>query len=139
MKKSLKKAVALGLTILPLLLVITSASVQGQYEEEIPLVPGPGYERLSTFSLGALVSNLITLALVIASIVAFGFLIYGGIMWITSGGDKSKTEQARNTITAALIGLIIVFGSWAIMQIIEAVFGVSILRLNLTFREVTSS
>lgn len=135
MNKKLKKAATIGLTILPFIMATTG--VFGT-NEEIDLTPSSGFESLAGFSIGSLVRNLITLAMVIASIVAFGFLIFGGIMWITSGGDKSKTEQARNTITAALVGLIIVFGSWAIMQIIEAVFGVSILQLNLQFESVTS-
>jgi hypothetical protein len=42
----------------------------------------------------------------------------GGIEWITSGGDKGKTESARNKITAAVIGLVILAASWAILGLV---------------------
>ena len=59
------------------------------------------------------------MVLVIAAIVFFFILVMGGVRWITSGGDKGKTEAARNQITAALVGLVIVFAAWAIIQLIE--------------------
>ena len=58
-------------------------------------------------------------------------LVIGGIKWILSGGDKAHTEGARNQITAALVGLVIVFSAWAIIQLINTFFGVNILQLDL--------
>jgi len=56
-------------------------------------------------------------------------LIIGGIKWVTSGGDKEKTAGAQQTLTAALVGLVIVFASWAIIKLIETFFGIEILTL----------
>ena len=53
-------------------------------------------------------------------------LVWGGIQWIMSGGDKAKTEEARNRITAALVGLAIVASAWAIMKLVEYFFGLNI-------------
>lgn len=98
----------------------------------INLRPAGGqFGSLADITLPSLISALVVLVLVIAGLVAFGFLVFGGIMWITSGGDKAKTESARNTITAALVGLLIVFAAWAIIQLVQAFFGVSILSLNI--------
>jgi hypothetical protein len=69
--------------------------------------------------------------LVIAALVFFFMLIFGGIKYITSGGDKAQTESARGTITAALIGLVIVFSAWAIITLINAFFGIDILELEI--------
>jgi hypothetical protein len=85
-------------------------------------------ERLTITSL---ISGLITFALVIAAIVFFFMLVIGGIRWIMSGGDKGQTEAARNQITAALVGLVIVFSAWAIAQLVKAFFGVDIFSLTL--------
>ena len=63
----------------------------------------------------ALLPNLLTICLVLASVIAFFILLIGGIKWITSGGDKEKLDQAKNTITSAIIGLVIVFALWAIL------------------------
>ena len=86
-----------------------------------------GFVNLVNLSFGSLVSAGIQLVLVVAAIVFFFILVLGGIKWITSGGDKGQTEAARNQITAALVGLVIVFSAWAIIQIIESFFNVDIL------------
>lgn len=80
---------------------------------------------------GKLVTGTIGAVLVIASIAAFGYLIWGGIQWVTSGGDKSAVEAAQHRIQAALLGLFIVFASWAIMSIVGNFFGFSLLNLTL--------
>lgn len=76
--------------------------------------------------LGRFISSLVGVALIIAALMVFGFLILGGIEWITSGGDKGKTESARNKITAAVVGLAIVAAAYAIMQVIGFFFGIRI-------------
>jgi hypothetical protein len=82
--------------------------------------------NISTFSVGGIISWAITIILVFAGLIFFFMLLIGGIQWITSGGDKVKTENARNRITAALIGLVIVFSAWAIAQLLNTIFGVNI-------------
>lgn len=82
-------------------------------------------------TLSSVISGLITLVLVVAAIVFFFMLIIGGLKWILSGGDKAQTESARNQITAALIGLVIVFGAFAIAQVVQALFGINIFSLEL--------
>jgi hypothetical protein len=58
-------------------------------------------------------------------------LVLGGIRYITSGGDKGSTESARSQITAALIGLVIVFSAWAIINLVKLFFDVDILNLQI--------
>lgn len=76
---------------------------------------------------GKFIANTITIVFILAAILAFVFLVWGGIEWLTSGGDKTKTEAARNRITAALVGLAIVAASWAIIKLISVFFGIDIL------------
>ena len=89
-----------------------------------------GFTNLTNLEFPEIISNLIGLVLVIAAIIFFFVLVIGGIKWILSGGDKAQTEAARNQITAALVGLVIVFAAWAITQLLEAFFDVNILHLN---------
>ena len=130
MKRLVKKGVSLGLLCF-LFLMTTGVVFANNPLGEFNLQPTGQFGPLADISLPQMVRSLLSLAMVIAAIVAFAFLIFGGITWITSGGDKQKTESARNTITAALVGLLIVFGSWAIIQLIQMFFNVSILQLNL--------
>jgi len=82
-------------------------------------------------SFGNLVSTTVTVLFVIAVVIALGFLIYGGIKWIISGGDKTAVEGARNTIVAAIVGLVIVFLAFFILNIILGFFGISLTALQL--------
>lgn len=67
--------------------------------------------------IGTLVVNMVNAALIAASIASLVYLIWGGIDWITSGGDKTKYEEARNKITYALFGLGVTAGSWLLWQL----------------------
>src|SRR5258706_11841528 len=86
----------------------------------INLRPGTGLAaNVSGINAGNLVRAVILLILVIAALVFFLMLLWGGLQYILSGGDKGKTEAARGQITAALIGLVIVFSAWAILQLMR--------------------
>ena len=72
---------------------------------------------------GDLINDLLKIVLAIGALLVFAYLIWGGIEWITSGGDKGKTESARNKITAAVIGLIILAASYAILLLALSLIG----------------
>jgi hypothetical protein len=99
--------------------------------EDISLSPTGEFAALGDLTIGGIVSAFIRLILVVAALVFFFILVIGGIRWIASGGDKAQTETARNQITAALVGLVIVFAAWAIVQLINTFFGVDIFSLTL--------
>ncbi len=80
-----------------------------------------------------LITNLVNIAFVIAIILVFFYLIWGGIEWITSGGEKGKTESARNKITAAVIGLIILAAAYAILTLTLQLLGYENLDAALRF------
>ena len=88
-------------------------------------VPQPPGMKIT--DIGLLLSRIISVALMVAAIMVFAFLVWGGIQWISSGGDKGKVEEARSRITNALIGLAIVAAAWAIMNLVSYFFGVDIL------------
>jgi len=75
-----------------------------------------------------IVPNLITLALVIAGVVLAFMLITAGIQWISSGGDKEALAAAQKKLTTALIGAVILFSTWVIMNIVRGFFGLETIR-----------
>src|SRR3990172_1554371 len=101
--------------------------------QKIDLKPSQGSEfaGLGGLTVPSIVSGLIRLVVVVAAIVFFFILVIGGIRWIASGGDKAQTEAARNQITAALVGLVIVFAAWAIVALINTFFKIDIFSLAL--------
>jgi len=76
--------------------------------------------------IGPLITNGLTMGLMVASILVLLYLVWGGIQWATSGGDKASLEAARGRITAAIMGLAIVAVAWAIFLIIKTFFGLPI-------------
>jgi len=101
-------------------------------QDSVNLRPGQGLAaNLEDISFGGIVGALIILVIIIAAVVFFFMLLIGGIRWIVSGGDKANTEAARGQVTAALVGLVIVFAAWAILQLIEAFFGIDIGELTI--------
>jgi len=58
------------------------------------------------------------------------FLLWGGLSWLTSGGDKTKVEAARDRITSALVGMAILFASLAIVNFVGPAIGFDLLKLE---------
>lgn len=68
-------------------------------------------------------------SVVIAGSVAFlVFLIWGGVEWLTAGGDKGRVETAQKMISNALIGLAVLIGSYAIAFFVQGAFKINILQ-----------
>ncbi|MFZ2199747.1 MAG: hypothetical protein WAV40_03085 [Microgenomates group bacterium] len=89
-------------------------------------------EGVAITNIGTLIKGAVQGALLVSALMVFAFLIWGGIQWISSGGDKGKTQEARDRITAALVGLAVVASAWAVMLIIQYFFGIDILGGNIT-------
>jgi len=84
--------------------------------------PGMGWTNLAS-----VITSLVSVLLIISALATFLYLLMGGFMWITSGGDAKKTESAGKQITNALIGLGIVAAAWALMFVIQKFFNITIL------------
>lgn len=61
---------------------------------------------------------LVDIALRIAALIAVGYVVYGGVQFVTSQGEADKSKKARQTIINALIGLVIALLSAAIVAFI---------------------
>lgn len=73
--------------------------------------------------LTTLIPALINMALIFAVVIFFFMFIAGGIKWITSGGDKEGAKGAQGMLTAAVVGLVIIFSAWAIKSLVYNFFG----------------
>jgi Zn-dependent protease with chaperone function len=63
-----------------------------------------------------LLANVINFLLLIAGIIAFFYVLYGGFMYLTSGGDQTGAQKGRTMIANALIGIVIIFLSYALVN-----------------------
>lgn len=77
--------------------------------------------------IGSVVGNVITYFFIAGAIIAVIFVALGGIKWVMSGGDKTKVEAARNTVIAAVVGLIVVFASYFLIDVVlHTLFGFNV-------------
>lgn len=112
--------------------ILTTLLAQGESSTKIDLQPESGLAgQLKDLRVEGIISAGIRLTLVVAAVIFFFILVIGGIRWITSGGDKAQTEAARSQITAALVGLVIVFAAWAIVALLATFFNIDLFG-NLT-------
>jgi cytochrome bd-type quinol oxidase subunit 2 len=75
-------------------------------------------------SLGKVVKDVIDIFSIIVGITSVIMVIVGGFQYITSQGDSGKISGAKNTIMYALIGLVIVAFSQALVQLVLNKVGV---------------
>ncbi len=82
--------------------------------------------------LEGVVENITRSLLFVAGIALFFMLLTGGFKFITSGGDPKKLESARNTISYAVMGIILVAASYLVLVLIRTITGnASILNFNI--------
>ena len=61
---------------------------------------------------------LVNLALGVVGILSVAFIIYGGFQYVASRGDEEQAETGRKTLTNAIIGLVIVILSYAMVTVV---------------------
>ena len=62
----------------------------------------------------SLIAIIIRTALSLLGVIFLALLVYGGYLWMTDKGNEDQVKRARNLISAAVIGLIIVLSAYAI-------------------------
>jgi type IV secretory pathway VirB2 component (pilin) len=70
------------------------------------------------------VQGIIDLLVILSSVVAIVMIIVSGYTLITSTGNPDKVKQGQDTLTAALIGLVIVWIAGLIVKSILSILGV---------------
>lgn len=77
----------------------------------------------SVTKIWVIVMNIVQWLIIAGGYVALYFILWSGFKYIIASGDPQKITAAKNTITNAVIGLIIVLASVAIVRTIQASIG----------------
>ena len=96
--------------------VLVSAQTQITIATSVPGTYGP---KPGTGGPGAFVANFYQFSLIIAGVLAFGVIVYGGIRYMTSAGNPSGASDAKEWIEAALLGLLLLAGAYFILKVIN--------------------
>jgi hypothetical protein len=89
-----------------------------------PPTPGPGsgtsggttgmLDRIGLIFVGEnegflqVIGRVVDWLLVLAGVIAVVYLVYGGLLYITAGGDSEKATKGRTAVINAIIGIIII-------------------------------
>lgn len=106
----MKKIVLSGLLTVALLALPVIAAAQVNVRAEFGTTFG-----LGTADLESTVVQIVQWALGFLGLIAVIFILYGGFVWMTAGGNEEKVSKAKKVIGAAVVGLIVVLVAWAIV------------------------
>lgn len=96
------------------------------------LVPTVTAAELSTYkdtgvvtigSLEQLFSNSVRTIVSLSAVALFLMFIVGGFTFLFSGGDQKKLEQAKGTLTNAIIGMVVIVSAYLILRVIGTFTG----------------
>jgi hypothetical protein len=74
-------------------------------------------------NIASIFNNVRPLFFAIVGILLFVYFCWGGFDFLTSMGDAKKADSGKNKITHAIIGFIIIFVAYWVLQITDAFFG----------------
>ena len=72
------------------------------------------YTGLGTKDIRASIMSIVRALLSFLGVLSILIVLYGGFTWMIAGGNEEKVSQAKKIISAGVIGLIIIFTSYAI-------------------------
>ena len=102
--------------------------------KDFKINPTQGISDPSQFqTIGGLISAILPNLYVAAGLILLFFLIFGGVMVILGAGkgESQQAEQGKKIVTRTIIGFLIIFLSYWIIQIVEIVTGVKIFSPSL--------
>ncbi len=77
-------------------------------------VPNP----LQAESIPQLAGQIIRGLMGVTGALALFFLVWGGIVWMTSGGNSDRVKRGRETIVWAILGLVVIFLSYVVINFV---------------------
>lgn len=73
---------------------------------------------LATTDVRIIVARVVRAALSLLGVIAVGFVLYAGYLIMTSAGNQEKVEAGKKVLTNAVIGIVIIMSSLAIVQFV---------------------
>lgn len=78
---------------------------------------------IGDISLEQLIANIIKYALTLTAVIAVGYIVYGGFLYISAGGDSKQIEAGKTAVIGAVVGIIIIGLAYAIVEFVINAMG----------------
>ncbi len=76
---------------------------------------------LKVGSIEELLSAILGVVIVLATPIVVFFIIYAGFLYVTARGNTQQVQQATTALTYAIIGGLLILGSFALAEVIKNV------------------
>ena len=126
MNNLLKQVIFLILLVVILVLPYFVFAENSALEALKNIQPDSGYAEVGSDNNFAVIAGTIVGGfLSLLGIIFISLMIYAGFNWMSASGDEEKLNRAKNTIRRAIIGIVIVIGSYAIWNfvLLKLIFG----------------
>lgn len=80
---------------------------------------------LKIFGINAIVQTFISLFFLAAILISLTYIIWGGVDYMISEGDKQRIQAARHKFIFAIIGLVVVLLSFFTIGVVGDIFGIN--------------
>jgi hypothetical protein len=97
----------------PTLSIAQNVSQPDTNEPDLTL-PNP----LGTTNVSVLAARIIRAVLGLVGVFALVMFIYGGVLWMSSGGNEEMIKKGKDTLVWAVLGLALIFFSYAVLDFI---------------------
>ena len=84
-----------------------------------PAIPGMLTAVTTSTSPGEFVGGFYNFALMIGGVLAFGAIVYGGVLYAASAGNPSKQSEGKEWVKSALLGLLLLAGAYLILYTVN--------------------
>jgi NADH:ubiquinone oxidoreductase subunit 6 (subunit J) len=78
--------------------------------------------------IGCLLANVLSVSLTVLGIAGFIMIIYAAFNMMVMGGNSQATEKSKNTITFAIVGIILALSSFIIINLISEFTGIEAIK-----------
>ena len=114
MKRLVKRTVATVAAIALMAPLVALGQVGSQQDDTIASSFGLG----SNTDIRTSIINIVQYILGFLGLIAVLIVLYGGFQWMTAAGNEERVTSARATLTAGLIGLVIILAAYALAQFV---------------------
>jgi hypothetical protein len=82
-------------------------------------IPGMTSDVTTSTAPGEFVSGFYQFALMIGGVLAFGAVVYGGVLYAASAGNPSKQSEGKEWIKSAIFGLLLLAAAYLVLYTIN--------------------
>jgi len=101
---------------------VPTTPTQGEEEAGLIIPDVSVLNTLGDIYLPELIGRVIKAAMGIMGSIALAMIVYGGVLWMTAGGNAEKGAKAMQIFIWSSLGIVLIFASYAVVDIVFEAF-----------------